>query len=108
MTPPSSIYTPSRAQKRYEVAWQPVIASIEKTTLCATDVNIKISGTLFNGMTAGAAYGDDAQAATNYPLVRITNTASLHVFYCRTHDHSSMAVQDTTSTVTTYDVLRRE
>ena len=51
-----------------------------------------ISGYLFNGLSQGAAYGDDAQAATNYPLVRITNRATGHVFYSRTHDHSSMAV----------------
>jgi hypothetical protein len=43
-------------------------------------------------LSQGAAYGDDAQAATNYPLVRITNRASGHVFYSRTHGHSSMAV----------------
>src|ERR1700751_2281455 len=36
--------------------------------------------------------GDDQQSATNYPLVRITNNATGHVFYSRTHDHSSMAV----------------
>ena len=40
----------------------------------------------------GAAYGDDAQSATNHPLVRITNLATGHVFYSRTPDHSSMAV----------------
>ena len=49
-------------------------------------------GHKFNGFSQGAAYGDDAQAATNYPLVRITNRATGHVFYSRTHDHSSMAV----------------
>jgi hypothetical protein len=51
-----------------------------------------ISGHRFNGMSQGAAYGDDAQSATNYPLVRITNLGTGHVFYSRTHDHSSMAV----------------
>jgi hypothetical protein len=51
-----------------------------------------ISGTRFNGFSQGAAYGDDAQAATNYPLVRIINRATGHVFYSRTHDHTSMAV----------------
>jgi hypothetical protein len=53
-----------------------------------------ISGFLFNGVSQGAAYGDDVQAATNYPLVRITNRATKHVFYCRTHDTSSMGVAD--------------
>jgi hypothetical protein len=43
-------------------------------------------------MSQGAAYGDDVQAATNYPLVRITNLHTGHVFYSRTYDHSSMAV----------------
>jgi hypothetical protein len=52
----------------------------------------KIYGIRFNGVTQGAAYGDDAQAATNFPLVRITNLKTSHVFYSRTHDHSSMAV----------------
>jgi hypothetical protein len=52
----------------------------------------EIAGFLFNGMSQGAAYGDDVQGATNFPLVRITNKATHHVFYSRTHDHSSMAV----------------
>jgi hypothetical protein len=30
--------------------------------------------------------------ATNFPLVRITNLITSHVFYGRTHDHSSIAV----------------
>jgi hypothetical protein len=52
----------------------------------------EISGIRFNGVTQGAAFGDDEQMATNYPLVRITNLKTHHVYYARTHDHSSMAV----------------
>jgi hypothetical protein len=52
-----------------------------------------ISGQMFNGFTQGASYGDDAQDATNWPLVRITNTGSGHVAYVRTHDHSRMGVE---------------
>ena len=52
-----------------------------------------ISGTLFNGFSEGASYGDDAQMSTNYPLVRIKNHATGHVFYTRTHDHSRMGVE---------------
>jgi hypothetical protein len=51
-----------------------------------------IHGRQFNGLSQGAMYGDDAQMATNYPLVRITNRTSGHVFYARTHHHSTMAV----------------
>jgi len=52
----------------------------------------EIFGLLFNGVTQGAAYGDDVQAATNFPLVRVINLKTSHVFYSRTHDHSNMAV----------------
>jgi hypothetical protein len=31
-----------------------------------------LKGTQFNGLSQGAAYGDDAQSATNFPLVRIS------------------------------------
>jgi hypothetical protein len=48
--------------------------------------------------------GDDYQAATNYPLVRITDSQS-HVFYARTHDHSSMGVATGSLSVSTnFDV----
>jgi hypothetical protein len=53
---------------------------------------ITLGGRKFNGYSQAVAYGDDAQAATNYPIVRLTNTSTGHVFYCRTHDHSTMAV----------------
>jgi hypothetical protein len=37
------------------------------------------------------AYGDDATMATNYPIIRlISEDARVH--YCRTFDHSTMAV----------------
>jgi hypothetical protein len=53
-------------------------------------------------MSQAAAYGDDVQAATNYPLVRITNDATGHVFYSRTHDHSSMGVGPFVGRVSTH------
>ena len=51
-----------------------------------------VRGVYLNGVSQGAMEGDDWQAATNYPLVRITNRLTHHVFYSRTHDFSSMAV----------------
>ena len=65
-----------------------------------------ISGTLFTGFSEGAMYGDDSQASTNYPLVRIRNISSGHIFYARTHDHSRMgvvAVGDPTVVTTQFD-----
>ena len=65
-----------------------------------------IFGTQFNGLSQGAAYGDDFQDATNYPLVRIVNQASGHVFYTRTHNPSTMAVATGSKKVSTkFDVL---
>ena len=71
-------------------AWAPTISSVP-TTL-ARGSSYTISGTQFNGLSQAAAFGDEFETATNYPLVRITNTATGHVFYARTHDHSSMGV----------------
>lgn len=85
-------------------AWRPVITiSPDQVTPGTT---YSISGTLFTGFSEGAMYGDDAQAATNYPLVRIRNIATGHVFYARTHDHSRMgvvAVGDPTVVTTQFD-----
>ena len=55
-------------------------------------------------MSHGAAYGDDSQTDTNYPLVRITNLKSNLVYYCRTHDHSSVTVQSPLVSYTFFDV----
>ena len=52
----------------------------------------QISGTQFNGLSQASAYGDESQNATNYPLVRITNGASGHIIYARTHGHTNMGV----------------
>src|SRR5271167_4157021 len=54
--------------------------------------SLVLFGRKFNGASQTNAYGDDFQDATNYPIVRITNVATGHVFYCRTHDHNTMAV----------------
>jgi len=40
-------------------------------------------------LSQAVGYGDDAMAATNYPLVRIRNRASGHVRYCRTFNHTT-------------------
>jgi hypothetical protein len=84
-------------------AWAPVIQGGTATTV-SRGKTYRISGRNFNGFSQGAAYGDDAQAATNYPLVRITNRSTGHVFYARTHDHSTMAVAYSGTASTSYDV----
>jgi len=72
-------------------AWTPVISKIQNEIL-RPGSTYRIWGRQFNGMSQAVAFGDEFQAAQNYPLVRITNNSTHHVFYARTHDHSSMGV----------------
>ena len=51
------------------------------------------------------SFGDEYQNATNYPLVRLTMTSTNHVFYAKTHDHSTMGVATGSKKVfTNFDV----
>src|SRR5262249_45612380 len=72
-------------------SWRPAVTAVPNQLDRGS--TYAISGTLFNGFTEGAAYGDDSPTATNYPLVRIKNVATGHVSYARTHDHSRMGVE---------------
>jgi hypothetical protein len=64
----------------------------------------KITGRRFNGISQANMYGDDAQEATNYPLVRITNNGTGHVVYCRTHGTTFMGVASNKKVSTMFDV----
>jgi hypothetical protein len=55
-----------------------------------------LTGTQFNGQSAGAAYGDDAQMDSNYPIIRMTNAAG-DVFYARSSNWSSTSVDGGTT-----------
>ena len=81
-------------------AWAPTISSVP--TPLVRGNSYTISGTQFNGLTAGTTYGDDGQMATSYPIVRIANVATKHVFYARTHDHSTMGIATGSTTVSTH------
>ncbi|MGO9517997.1 MAG: hypothetical protein ACLPND_13205 [Candidatus Korobacteraceae bacterium] len=67
-------------------------SALLQTAVLARGSSFTLFGFKFNGASQASAYGDDFQDATNYPIVRITNKATGHVFYCRTHDHNTMAV----------------
>jgi hypothetical protein len=95
------VYT---ATGTYQSAWQPTITSVA-STLTAGSTNNVIKGTQFNGLSQGAMYGDDAQMATNYPIIRIVNQTTKDVYYCRTHNHSTMGVATGATIVSTeFDV----
>ncbi|HKD04228.1 MAG TPA: hypothetical protein VKB77_17440 [Terriglobales bacterium] len=96
----AAIYT---ANGSANPSWAPTITSLASTITHGTTV--KVSGTQFNGLSNGAGYGDDAGMNTNYPIVRITNIATGHVFYAKTHNFSTMGVATGTKTVSTlFDV----
>jgi hypothetical protein len=84
-------------------AWLPVVANVASTLKVGSTGNA-ISGINFNGFDLGGAYGDDAQAATNFPLVRITNTGTGDVCFARSHDFSTMGVWTTGTTNAEFDI----
>ena len=68
-------------------AGQPTITSIAPNA----DGSYHLTGTLLNGISEGAAYGDDWQMNSNYPIVRLTDAAG-NVRYARTYNWSSTSV----------------
>jgi autotransporter-associated beta strand protein len=67
-------------------------ASVPTITTLANnaDGSILLTGTNLNGLDAGAAYGDDAQMDSNYPIVRLVNGSN--VYYARTYNWSNTGV----------------
>jgi hypothetical protein len=63
-----------------------------------------ISGTNFNGWDLGGYYGDDAQQATNWPIVKITNNSTGDVCYGHSYGFSTMGVWTTGTTNASFDV----
>jgi hypothetical protein len=85
---------------QYSASWAPAVSNYPAAVTRGS--SYLISGTQFNGLSQAAAFGDEEETATNYPMVRITNVASGHVFYARTHDHSSMGVATGSLNVSTH------
>jgi Kelch motif len=78
------VFTPDGAPNP---SWQPTISNI-------TDNGNNIftlTGTQLNGLSEGASYGDDAEMASNYPIVRLID-ANGNVSYARTLNWSSTGV----------------
>jgi hypothetical protein len=95
-----SIYTPRGKPK---AAWLPVVSSVSSTLTVGSTGNA-ISGTNFNGFDLGGAYGDDAQAATNFPIVRITNSSTGDVCFGRSYNFSTMGVWTSGTTNAVFDL----
>jgi hypothetical protein len=65
-----------------------------------SDGSYLLTGTGLNGISEGASFGDDAQMASNYPLVRLTDGTG-KVTYARTHNWSGAGVMTGSATVST-------
>jgi hypothetical protein len=80
----------------------PTIVSVAATLTHGSKDN-KMTGTLFNGISQGAAYGDDNQSNTNFPIVRITDSAGA-VVYCKTHGWGGGVATGTKVLSTEFDI----
>jgi hypothetical protein len=81
------VYTPSGGPNP---AWRPHITEVPRHL--QPGETYRLHGRQLNGLSQAVAYGDDAQMATNYPLVRLLGPPGVGTVFCRTFDHSTMAV----------------
>jgi hypothetical protein len=79
-----AVYTPDGDPK---AIWRPTISAITDNGAGT----YTLSGKQLNGISEGAAYGDDAEMSSNYPLVRLVDAHGI-VFYARTFNWSSTGV----------------
>jgi hypothetical protein len=83
----AEVYTPTSSPN---FIWVPISLL---APVCVTPGNAYyLNGLQLAGLSQGAAYGDDVQGATNYPLVKIVNNSTGHVFYARTYGFSTRSI----------------
>jgi hypothetical protein len=86
-----------------------VVSGVAPTIIPATNAylggskNNVLYGKQLNGLTENNAYGDDYQMATNYPLIRFTDSNN-NVWYGFTHDDSSHSIAPGTVSFTKFDL----
>ena len=86
-SPQIHVYTASGSPNN---GWRPTITNAPGQV--HSGLSYTLFGTQLNGLSQACGYGDDAGCATNYPLVRLRNSTNGKVYYCRTFDHSTMAI----------------
>jgi hypothetical protein len=88
------LYQPSPAELT------PAVPRPTITNFCSADfpstltigTTFKLTGQNLNGFSQANSYGDDAQMATNFPLVRVKNASTQAVVYLRTSNFTSLGV----------------
>ncbi|MGA2255043.1 MAG: LamG-like jellyroll fold domain-containing protein [Thermoguttaceae bacterium] len=79
-------FNPGDSASATALADRPTITSITRNA----SESLLLTGTELNGISAGAAYGDDAQMDSNYPLVQLTNGSE--TYFAATYNWSSTGV----------------
>lgn len=95
----AEVYTPAG---RPLAAWGPTIGAV--STGLTRGVAYSLSGSQLNGRSQGAAYGDDVQAETNYPIVKVVNWKTGHVAYGRTFAIGQMSIAPGASGTTRFSL----
>ncbi|MEI6815183.1 MAG: T9SS type A sorting domain-containing protein [Bacteroidota bacterium] len=90
------VYTPSGSQLSERA---PVIGHVVQSGC----TNFMITGTGFNGINQGSAFGDENQNDSNYPVIRLTQGPN--VYYVRTFNWNSTGVQRGSAADTTHFTL---
>jgi hypothetical protein len=88
------VYLPDAASSSSLDSLKPVITDYPKVSVGPGET-IQVSGKNFNGFSQAVGYGDDAMAATNYPLAFVRNPQTNTKKFCRTFNHSSLGVGKT-------------
>jgi len=71
-------------------SWKPTITNYYPTMNPGNSYTVE--GYQFNGLSQACSYGDDAQMATNYPIVQFTNTSNSKIRYARSYNFSTMGI----------------
>jgi hypothetical protein len=90
---PMFFYTPSGDP---QFSWRPSIVGVASRG----GGSFTMTGTQLNGMSEGAAYGDDAEMAENYPIVELRSATGI-VYFATTSNWSSNGVQTGSDLVST-------
>lgn len=93
-----------RSKGAPQAVWRPSIGSVPARL--ARGRTYTLSGHQLAGRDQGAAYGDDFQDDTNYPIVRIVNVKSETVTYARTHNWSSFSTAPNVPSTTQFSLPR--
>lgn len=91
------VYTPDGSP---DPSWKPTITDVTDNG----DGSFLLTGTQLNGISEGAAYGDDAEMSSNYPLVQLAD-GNGNVWYAPTSYWSNTGVATGDTPVSTYFTL---